>query len=235
LKKAHLDRAQQYAESAVAATAAALRNVSLDQLNDRNLGLVSSLAAYWDTLGWVYFGRGELAKAETYVSAAWKLGQHADEGDHLGQIYEKQGRKDDAIRAYAMALSAVRPDPETRGRLAALVGGESKVDAVVAKHREELQQARTIKLGKASQTGSAEFFVLLGRSSGGPAVEGTKFISGDDKLRGFGEVVRTAKYDLSFPDDTPTRFFRRGVVSCSTAAGECMFVMMLPDDVRSVD
>ena len=37
LKKAHLDRAQQYAESAVSATAAALRNVSLDRLTPQDL------------------------------------------------------------------------------------------------------------------------------------------------------------------------------------------------------
>jgi tetratricopeptide (TPR) repeat protein len=234
LKKAHLDRAQQYAESAVAATAAALRNVSLDQLNERDLGLVSSLAAYWDTLGWVYFGRGDLEKAQKYISAAWALGQHADEGDHLGQIYEKQGRKDDAIRAYALALSAVRPDPAIRGRLAALVGSDAKVDAAVAKHKDELQQARTIKLGKFSQVGSADFFVLLGRSGSGVTVEGTKFISGDDKLKGLGEVVRTAKYDLTFPDDTPAKVLRRGTASCSTT-GECTFVMVVPDDVHSVD
>src|SRR5438128_1578060 len=64
LKKAHLDRAQQYAESAVSATAAALRNVSLDRLTKNDLPLVSSLVAYWDTLGWVYFSEGNLDKAE---------------------------------------------------------------------------------------------------------------------------------------------------------------------------
>ena len=36
LKDSHLDRAQQYAESAVSATAAALRNVSLDRLSNEN-------------------------------------------------------------------------------------------------------------------------------------------------------------------------------------------------------
>ena len=41
LKKAHLDRAQQYAESAVSATAAALRNISLDRLTQQDLPLVS--------------------------------------------------------------------------------------------------------------------------------------------------------------------------------------------------
>src|SRR3984885_14030230 len=50
LKKSHLDRAQQYAESAVSATTAALRNLSLDRLTPQELPLVPSLVAYWDTL-----------------------------------------------------------------------------------------------------------------------------------------------------------------------------------------
>ena len=62
LKDSHLDRAQQYAESAVSATAAALRNVSLDRLSNRELPLVKSLIAYWDTLGWVHFGEGDLTR-----------------------------------------------------------------------------------------------------------------------------------------------------------------------------
>jgi tetratricopeptide (TPR) repeat protein len=236
LKKVHLDRAQRYAESAVAATAAALRNTTLDQLSERDLGLVSSLIAYWDTLGWVYFGEGDLDKAEKYIAAAFALGQHADVGDHLGQIYEKRGRKDDAIRAYALALSGIRPDPETRGRLAAAAGvDEKKLDGLVAKYKEELQQARTIRLGKANQTASADFFVLLGPSETGAKVEGSKFISGDEKLRNLTEELRSAKYHFTFPDDVAVKILRRGVVSCSSVAGDCLFVLMLPDDVRSVE
>ena len=56
-----------------------------------------SLIAYWDTLGWVHFGEGDLDKAEKYVAAAWELGHHGEVGDHLGQIYEKRGEKDLAL------------------------------------------------------------------------------------------------------------------------------------------
>src|SRR5215467_7749183 len=129
VKGAHLDRAQQYAESAVTAVANSLRNVSLDQLSDRDLLNISQLDANWDTLGWVYFARGNLLKAEKYVNAAWTLGGHGEVGDHLAQIYEKLGRKDDAVRTYAMSLTGIRPSNETRSRLATLVGGDSKVDA----------------------------------------------------------------------------------------------------------
>jgi tetratricopeptide (TPR) repeat protein len=233
LKKAHLDRAQQYAESAVAATAAALRNTTLDQLSERDLGLVSSLAAYWDTLGWVHFVKGDYDAAEKYVLSAWNLGQHADIGDHLGQIYEKQKKKDDAIRAYALALNCVRPDPETRDRLAALVGKE-KVDSVVAQYKNELQQQQTIKLGKATQAGSADFFVLLDSEKSRAVPEGAKFVSGDEKLKSFVTALQSAKYGLNFPDDIATKALRRGTLSCASG-GECQFVMVPPDDVRSVE
>ncbi len=241
LKKTHLERAQQYAESAITATTAALRNMSLDRLTPQELGLVPSLIAYWDTLGWVYFSEGNLDKAEKYVSSAWQLGHHGEVGDHLGQIYEKQGKKDLALRTYALCMSGLRPIPETRDRLASLAGGNAKVDATVAKYKEELQHMRTIDLGKvAKETGSAEFFVLLSRGAGragssAATVEAVKFASGDEKLKIFTEALRTAEYRLTFPDDTPVKILRRGILSCSTATGKCMFVLMLPDDVRTVD
>jgi len=236
LKKSHLDRAQQYAESAVSATAAALRNISLDRLTQDDLPLVSSLVAYWDTLGWVHFANGDLATAQKYVAAAWDLGHHGEIGDHLGQIYEKRGEKDLALRTYALSMSGSRPPPETRGRLASLVGGDAKADAAVARYKEELQHLSTIDLGKATQTGNADFFILLSGGSGSTAsVAAVKFISGDEKLKSFTDALRTADYHLTFPDNTPVKVLRRGTLSCSVTAGKCEFSLMLPEDVRTVD
>ncbi|MEY2412899.1 MAG: hypothetical protein QOD84_1505 [Acidobacteriaceae bacterium] len=236
LKQSHLDRAQQYAESAVSATAGALRNASLDQLNQRDLAYMNALYAYWDTLGWVNFAKGDFDKAQKYVGAAWTLSQSADVGDHLGQIYEKLGRKDDAIQAYAKALDGVRPEPETRGRLAKILGSDKKVDPTAGKFRDELAAERTIQLGKvAKETSSAEFFVMLIANKSGATVEGVKFVSGDDKLKVFSEALKSAKYNVTFPDETPTKILRRGLLSCSKLTGNCLFVMYLPEDVRSVD
>jgi tetratricopeptide (TPR) repeat protein len=236
LKDAHLDRAQQYAESAVSATAAALRNVSLDRLAQKDLSLVSSLVAYWDTLGWVHFAEGDFSKAEKYVAAAWELGHHAEVGDHLGQIYEKRGDKDRALRTYALSMNGLRPAPETRGRLASLAGGDAKAEAAVARYKDELQHLSTIDLGKATQTGNADFFILLSGGGGSVAkVDSVKFVSGDEKLKSFSEALRTADYHITFPDDTPVKVFRRGTLSCSMTTRTCTFALMLPDDVRTVD
>ncbi len=236
LKDTHLDRAQQYAESAVSATAASLRNVSLDHLSNKELPLVQSLIAYWDTLGWVHYGEGDLNKAEKYVGAAWALGHHGEVGDHLAQIYQKRGDKERALRTYALSMSGLRPDPETRGRLVSLAGGDAKADATVARYKDDFQHLSTIDLGKAKQTGNADFFILISGGAGaGTKVDAVKFVSGDEQLKSYTEALKTADYHLAFPDDTPVKVFRRGTLSCSLTTGKCEFVLTLPDDVRTVD
>jgi len=208
----------------------------VDQVSQRDLGLVPSLIAYWDTLGWVLYAQGNLHKADEYISAAWTLGQHGEVGDHLGQVYEKLGEKDKARQTYALALNGLRPVPETRERLAALVGGETRVPAELEKTRSERQQMRTISVPRAGNlSGNAEFLIMLTGGTSGIAVDGVKFVSGDDKLRTMVEPLRHAKIPMAFPDSTPTKIFRRGVMDCSGTARDCTFVMLVPDDVRSVD
>src|SRR5260370_35782201 len=114
-----------------------------------------------------------MAKAEKYVNAAWLLGEHGEVGDHLAQIYEKRGRKDAAINTYAMAMSGIRPTLETRGRLAALVGGEAKVPAAIEQHRLALQATRAIKMGKiAPAAGTAGFFGVVNASPASSTIRG---------------------------------------------------------------
>jgi tetratricopeptide (TPR) repeat protein len=236
LKGSHLDKAQQYAESAVSSTAAALRNVSLDRLTLQDPPLVRSLISYWDTLGWVHFSEGDLDKAEKYVSAAWGLGHHGEVGDHLGQIYEKRGQKDRALQIYALSMNGLRPIPETRGRLASLAGGDAKVDATVSRYKDDLQHLSTIDLGRATQNGNADFFILLsGGGKGVAKVDAVKFVAGDEKLKTYTDALRTADYHLTFPDDTPVKILRRGTLSCSVGTGKCEFVLILPEDVSTVD
>src|SRR5204862_249454 len=142
----NLARAEQYARSAVDATSASLRNVSLDRVGLKEAAAVSSLGAFWDTLGWVYFREGNLPQAERYVRAAWLLNLNGEVGDHLAQIEEGLGRKDDAARTYALALAARRPLPDTRAHLAKLLGGDRQIDAMVERARSELVQLRSVPL-----------------------------------------------------------------------------------------
>jgi tetratricopeptide (TPR) repeat protein/transglutaminase-like putative cysteine protease len=235
-QKIHLDIARNYVESAIATSTAALRTISVDQLTLRNIGWTSSLAASWDTLGWVDFVSGDLPKARSYVSAAWQLGQRAVVADHLGQIYEKLGDKKEATRFYILALKTRNPDPEARDRLAKLVGNSAKADEVVSKYAEDLAQERTFKLTNPSkQSGTADFFVLLASGTSGTAVDGAKFISGKDNLKSFEAILRAAKFQQSIPDDSPVKILRRGTLSCPLSGYDCAIVLALPEDVRSVN
>jgi tetratricopeptide (TPR) repeat protein/transglutaminase-like putative cysteine protease len=237
-KQVSLDRALEYAESAVEATNSTLRNATLDHLTVQQTTLVTSLAAYWDTLGWVYFQRGELPLAEKYVRSSWLLMQHGEVGDHLGQIYEKEGRKSDAISAYAQALASLRPDPDTRGHLVHLLGSEQKVQPLVEKATPQLSTLRSVKLGKLLPPGSekqpvsADFFVLLSPPG---KVESVRYVSGDEDLKKFADTLKTSELSGAFPDNNPTKLIRRGTLSCSPASGDCTFVMAEADSITSVD
>jgi tetratricopeptide (TPR) repeat protein len=227
-----LELGQRYAESAVAAMTAASRTVSLEHVTTGDLRQVASLGAYWDTLGWVYFAKADLDRAEKYVHASWLLMQHADVGDHLGQIYEKRGRRDDAVQAYALALNAERPDARIRERLAALVGVDH-VDETVRKYRGQLLRDRSIAVDVKAQPGTADFFVLLDNQPGSARVENVAFISGNEGLRSLAARLRGAKYDTQFPDEAPAKILRRGTLSCGgSKLPACTFMLMLPGEAR---
>jgi Flp pilus assembly protein TadD len=237
MKRVHLDVAQRYAESALSSTTAALRNISLDQPAPRDLRSSSSLADYWDTLGWVEFAEDKPEQALKYLIAAWQLSQKSEVADHLGQVYAKRGDKAKAEYFYAMALNARDPDPETRGRLSALLGGDDKGDAAVQQHRNELDKMRSFKLAgfKQETMGSADYFVLLSAGANSDAkVEGVKLI-GDEKFKLANDAIGSIKYDQTFPDETAVKILRRGTLTCPSAPDACTFMLALPEDVSSVE
>jgi tetratricopeptide (TPR) repeat protein len=231
-----LTRSQNYAEKAVAAEEMESAAISLDKLSTKDLYRMSSLAADWDTLGWVYFRTGNLDAAQKYVEAAWNLEQDPDVADHLGQIYEAQHKLQAAIQAYQWALAAsptwMRHDdmPEARKRLARL--SPDKVISRSPEAGEYLGKMRTTHLPRILPgSASADFFLLL---SEGPKVEDVKFISGDVKLKSATAVLKKTKLNVLFPDHALTRLLRRAMLVCSPTTG-CELVLLPPDSVKSVN
>lgn len=65
--------------------------------------------AFWDSLGWVYFQRGEYKKALQWVEKAVKAQPHdAELRYHLGMIFWKLGEREKALRELR---EAVKIDP----------------------------------------------------------------------------------------------------------------------------
>jgi tetratricopeptide (TPR) repeat protein len=234
----NLPQALEYAEKAVHQEEEASQKVKLSDLDPKDLKNTSSLGAYWDTLGWVYFRMGNLDQAEKYIDAAWILSQSWEQANHLGQIYERRHKKDGAVRMYRLSLAAI-PErlgeadstKELRARLEHLDPGSAESESSM-NFKEQLGLMRTTKLTQVtSGTASAEFFLVFGPGS---KVEDTKFISGSDKLQSAGAVLRSIPFKVLFPDGSQARLVRRGILNCSTITG-CSFVFLTPDSVHSVN
>jgi tetratricopeptide (TPR) repeat protein len=232
---AALPEALEFSQKAVARLESDTAAIDLDHLEMKNIQTVPALAANWDTLGWVYFKMGQYDDAVRYLNAAWNLTQDAVIADHLGQAYAKQGKKQQAIVAYSRAIATGHAPAETEGRLSVLRGNVrhspvEKIDVI------NLQEQRTVKLdkfaGKPAQHASAEFFILF---APGSKVAGVKFISGSEDLREPGKGLANAKLEAVFPDDHPSFIIRRGVLDCEPEVTGCVFVLIPPSAVQSVN
>ena len=228
-QKVQLDRATQYADTAINALETQLRDVSLDSLRMPDLGATQLLFAVWDTKGWVEFTRGNLDLAEQYIQPAWQAGGTGDEAEHLGEIYEKRGKRDQAIHYYVLALAAEGPSADARGRLTAL--GVTDIDRRIAEVRPELQKLGTISLNKQDK-GTAEFYLLVSPGK----VEQAKFIKGDDNLKSFAEILQKTDVGMKFPTGSQAHVVRRVVVRCGTgSAGPCTLELLPSSLVRTLE
>lgn len=237
-EKVQLDRARQYAESAVSEVSTALRNAELHGLTLTDLQNVAALGANWDTLGWVLFQKGDLDGAEKYIKAAWLLQQHGEVGYHLARIYELRGKKEEAIELYAHAAIASRTVPEAKAGLDRLVG-KDKSESYLRKASQNVKNSRTIKFarGAADVKGASEaqYFVTLAPGPDGNAqVIDVRFIGGDGKLRALEANLKSASFGFAFPDEKVTKVIRRGTLFCESDS-QCSFIMIDPEGVHSVD
>jgi Flp pilus assembly protein TadD len=207
-----LDRADKYADAAINSLQTQLRDVKLDSLRFQDLGAAQFLYNIWDTKGWIEFKRGDLDLAEQYISAAWQASGSGNIGEHLGEIYEKQGKREQAIRAYISSLAGDPPSDSARARLDAL-GVSKEIEHQVEEARRELQRQRTTLL-QISGKGSADFFLLISPAK----VEEVKFIKGNDGLKNLSEVLEKTDMGVKFPASAEVRVVRRGVVTCGTPA-----------------
>jgi tetratricopeptide (TPR) repeat protein len=233
---ARLDLAEKYSRDSIRAVEAETDGITLATVGALPANLVRALGAYWDTMGWIKFQEGDFKGAKQYVLAAWILVDSATVADHLGQIYEKESRRDDAIRLYASALALPNPPFETRGRLVALIG-EGKIDAAVEAARPTLATRRSVKLGNPhGLDAKGRFWVLLSNESGvrTPKIEDVKFISGDGKndnaLRGFTDLLRAAKLPYLFPRGEKGKIVVQGALVCVNASHECVFTPFSTDE-----
>jgi len=246
--KADLSSAQKYGEEAIQE----LDRVADGQGSSKDAGLRQTYmySLVWDTLGWVYFQQGDNARAELFVRAAWLLGEERVVAEHLGEIYERQGKTQLAARAYEWALAVgsnpsllrgpsspveaqnqLNDETRIRARYKKLTG---KDPSLLESHRlpngewsltpaEKLRRSREIKLGNVGKlSGSADFLVSIDSES----TESADFDSGDKTLQPLESKLEKAKYPFEFPPNSDATLVVRLSVQCHS--GDCVGTPMNP-------
>jgi TonB family protein len=228
----HLDRAESLVKTAIATVSAQSNTADLSKLSVADTRRMCELAAYWDTLGWIKFQESDMPQAEKFIAAAWGVCEFPEIGDHLGQIYEKEGRKADAIVQYEITLGKLFPMPETRPRLTALLPPGTNVDARIKEEKAKREATEGIKFpnpGRVADNG--ELWLLL---KPGPTVEAVQFIHGGDAMKKTATDIRAVHFPDAFPDSTAVTLIRRAWVTCSTYTHDCHTGLIPSDSVGSL-
>jgi len=198
------------------------QKTDLENIQKADLQLPLKIAAYWDTLGWIYFKMGDLARAENYLNSAWHVGEGGLMGDHLGQVYEREQNLPAALHMYNLALEANPRLEETPSRMRNLAHVTLPKNRVGAK--EELNQMRTVKLPTITKESVSADFDLLFAGSGG--VNKAHFVRGSELLHNATQTLEKAVFEEPFPPNSTAHLLRRGALSCSVNG--CTFVLYAP-------
>ncbi|HEX8812279.1 MAG TPA: tetratricopeptide repeat protein, partial [Terracidiphilus sp.] len=222
----NLDLAESVSRKSIALLEEKSTTMTAEEANRTAFNSASTLIASWDTLGWILFVNGKTDEALAYILPSWRNGLSAEVGEHLGEIYEKQGKRDEAATAYHLAEAA--SGSNTASPLRRLIHeGYTRLEAAGAKpkskdYTEELQVSRTYKLGKIAGASRWGSFRLILSTDG--VVESQK-MSGADSILTANDAIRKLKFPELLPAGSKAHLLRSGVVSCSQTTG-CELVLV---------
>ena len=61
-------------------------------------------------MGWILFREGKLEEAEPWLRAGSRNSLIPHRGDHLAQLYEAMGKKQEALATYRLAAASIEPN-----------------------------------------------------------------------------------------------------------------------------
>ena len=217
-----MESAAKWARRAVLLTERDCSSINMTNLGQKEVDTTSLLAAEWDTTGWIYFKTGDLAKAETYVGAAWRWTQNPDFADHLAQIYENGGKPALASHTFQLALGAT-PEEDRKERL---LHAHVPVRGPQINGAAELSQLRMLKFyGVPKETPGGEYYAVMVKEE----IEDLKRVDGTNDSNKPPTQYSATGLDLPFADDGSEMATRRGLLSCSAyTTPSCLFIMQPP-------
>ena len=228
-----LERAEKYAKLDIAVHSASLTAISLDPLTAHAYSQINSIGATWDTLGWILFLRGDTSSAEKYLLASWSLSPNATIADHLAQLYEKLGRKDEALKYSALCIAALREAKfpqnddldaadDARARLARQLSSD-QAKRSIEEAKQALDRASSLPIpNPAKQTGKAEFAILQTPDTAKPQA---RLMAGDQTLTAFAGAVAAQTPRVLLPGEQDIDVPRWGSLNCPEAGAPCTLTM----------
>jgi tetratricopeptide (TPR) repeat protein len=214
-----LDLAEKYVQTAIDSEVSQLKTTSLDSIVPDDIRSAETLSERWNTLGWIKLQQGDTATAEKYMLAARQSALFIGANNHLGELYEKEGRKADAIHQYELDLILSSRDSATRTRLAALLGGDQNID----KQLDDLRKSHGVQLAlqlpnPEKLDGRAYFYMLFSPGSDTPEI---KLGSGDSDPR-YQAKLRSQVSQFAPPEPLNVKLLRSAIVICTTPTNSCL-------------
>jgi hypothetical protein len=243
-----LSEALDYISRAVAETSSETVNASSEWSDPKDFFRSATLAAEWDTLGYVKFRSGDAVAAEQYIHAAWMrwaAGRHRQTpGGGLREAGEKQrsranrragssidraGRRtrypqSSGVRQEALWHEYIEALPRRRfpGQRPGFFASSGLADL------RTLNVPRTIAAG-----GKSKIALITVALENGNTEAHVRLVSGDKEPRAELPALTGLNYGKVFPDTTRAKIMRAGYLSCSQYLPKCSVVFFVADDRQS--
>lgn len=248
-----LSVAEQRSLQAVTEIEKQLNDFELENIGLPTVSLLGRVAAYWDTLGWIKFKKGDISGAEKYLLAATDLTDRPTIQMHMGRVYEAMGRKDAAMRCYVTALQhtqvvqfarleggkmASQPprrlsadEREAKERLAKLAGSPAGVAGQMKEGSYNRNWKRTVAVPNPHATEKRESLAIL--LIPGPNIASSTMLP---VAKGASELLNRFADKLppqTFPDENTKIIPRVASIQCLTNPLQCEFAFLPYDESGS--
>jgi tetratricopeptide (TPR) repeat protein len=210
-----------YAEEAsrkgIASLEAKTAAITPAEANSSAFAQADLLVHSWGTLGWILFREGKLQEAKPLLVAGWRNSLIPHLGDHLGELYEAMGKKDEALSTYRLAAASIEPNnaqteviEHIKRSIARLGWGKTSESEYAGK--QALQDTRTYHIARPAGVSGWGTFRLQLSTNG---VIASQQMTGEEKLAALAEKINAMKFPELVPPGSAAHLLRSAVVSCS--------------------
>jgi tetratricopeptide (TPR) repeat protein len=240
------------------AKASILARQAVDELEEKSATLSASdlnsiywmqgLSNAWSALGWSAYKSKDLATAENYLRAAWRLSQDRQSGFRLGQTLEAKGEKQAAAHQYELAvITAFSPafgEPPVMGNESGqmvmdaykqLTGHELKATSLKngqynGSLREELDKMIEVHPAIPTTKLNGTAFFVFAFALGNPTH--VTLVGGDKALSSLTPALQAHPFPGVLPTGSKAVLLREARVICSQWSG-CDVDFLLPTAVTT--